>query len=141
MNEMQAAFGLLELRYVDGAIARRRELDTIYPPGTGRRARRRGAALGEWQHNYGYFPIFVAAALPARARTRLRTGSRMKGIFGRRYFYPLISEFRCTAVSLGRNRAAAGRARIAERVLCLPALSRPHRRAGARRDPHAVRSG
>ena len=93
MNEIQAAFGLLELKYVDEAIAQRRAIDARYrdllsgvvgitcleePPDT----------VG----NFAYFPIFVDADYPI-SRDALDQRLRDSGIYARRYFYPLISEF------------------------------------------------
>jgi hypothetical protein len=133
MNEMQAAFGLLELRYVDGAIARRRSLDTIYRQGLAGVPGVEVPALGDWQHNYGYFPIFVGPPYPL-ARDALYEQLKGKGHLRTALFYPLISEF---PMYRGLPSAAPERLPvahgIAERVLCLP-LYRPHRRAGARRD-------
>ena len=93
MNEMQAAFGLLQLKHVDEAIAMRRSIDARYRdlldglPGITSLEQ-----SGDTVANFAYFPIFVDAAYPL-TRDALNQRLRSNGIFGRRYFYPLISEF------------------------------------------------
>jgi dTDP-4-amino-4,6-dideoxygalactose transaminase len=93
MNEMQAAFGLLQLRHVDEAIDLRREIDTRYRDLL---AGVRGISCLEPDpntvRNYAYFPIFVDGAYSI-TRDALNQRLRQRGFYGRRYFYPLISEF------------------------------------------------
>jgi dTDP-4-amino-4,6-dideoxygalactose transaminase len=93
MNEIQAAFGLLQLKYVDEAIARRRSIDAKY-----RELLRDVAGITcvaqvpNATSNYGYFPILVDSGY-AISRDALYDRLREHGIYGRRYFFPLISEF------------------------------------------------
>jgi dTDP-4-amino-4,6-dideoxygalactose transaminase len=93
MNEIQAAFGLLQLKYVDNAISRRRTIDALYRellndvPGISCLPERQDATS-----NYGYFPILVDENFPI-SRDALNERLRGHGIFTRRYFYPLITEF------------------------------------------------
>lgn len=121
MNEVQAAFGLLQLRYVDAAISARQRIDERYrnaladvvgvsflaPPADSTR-------------NYSYFPILVDDAYPI-SRDALYQLLKEQGILSRRYFYPLISD-----MSMYRDLASAAPDRlpvaknIADRVLCLP---------------------
>ena len=93
MNELQAAFGLLQLKHIDKAIRRRREIDDHYreqlfsipgitcPP-----------LPADTTNNYSYFPILIGKEYPL-SRDELNDKLRQHGIFPRRYFYPLISEF------------------------------------------------
>lgn len=121
MSEFNAALGLLQLKYVDEAIARRQAIDAAY--------RARLAAVpgirclegsGETVANYAYFPILVG---PQHSRTRdeLYWGLKQRGIHPRRYFYPLISEF---PMYRGLPSAQPDRLPVATRaaaqVLCLP---------------------
>jgi len=121
MNEVQAAFGLLQLKYVDEAIARRRTIDHLYRellagvPGI--------ACLPERADtvpNYAYFPIFVNGKYPL-SRDALHTRLREHGIWSRRYFFPLISEFPMYRglPSAGLDRLAVAAA-ASRSVLCLP---------------------
>lgn len=121
MNEVQAAFGLLQLKHVNKAIRRRQEIDTFYRKEL---ANIRGitfpALPADTQYNYAYFPILVEKEYPL-TRDGLYDKLREHGIFPRRYFYPLISEFpmyRGLPSAARQNLPVAHK--IAENVLCLP---------------------
>lgn len=121
MNEIQSAFGLLQLKYLDQAVRARREIDKRYResladiPGI--------ECVPEPENvtrNYAYFPVLVHADYPL-TRDALYAKLQEYGIFGRRYFYPLISDmpmYRGLNSSRAENLPVA-RA-VAERVLCLP---------------------
>jgi len=121
MSEFNAALGLLQLKYVDDAIARRRIVDAAY------RERLRGVKgihclgnSGETVANYAYFPILVDRDYPM-SRDDLYLAMKNRGIHPRRYFYPLISEF-----PMYRGLPSAHRDNLphateaARKVLCLP---------------------
>jgi dTDP-4-amino-4,6-dideoxygalactose transaminase len=121
MNEIQAAFGLLQLKYVDQAIARRREIDTLYREEL---SDVKGIFLpplpADTQYNFAYFPILVEKEYPL-TRDELDKKLRTHGIVPRRYFYPLISEFpmyRGLPSAARQNLPVAHK--VAESVLCLP---------------------
>lgn len=121
MSEINAAFGMLQLKHVDTAIARRRQLVSQYReqladvPGL-----RCLPGGGETRSNHAYFPILVDDAYPL-SRDALYERLREHGIHARRYFYPLISDFPMyrglPSAQRGNLPVAAG---ISERVLCLP---------------------
>lgn len=121
MNEVQAAFGLLQLRYVGAAISARQRVDERYRNGLADIA---GISvfksLADNTQNYSYFPILVDDAYPM-PRDALYQLLKDQGILSRRYFYPLISEM---PMYRGLPSAAPGRLpvakRISERILCLP---------------------
>lgn len=117
MNEVQAAFGLVQLPYVHDAIAARRNLDAYYRQElagvTGIRC------LGTDQadvSNYAYFPVLIESNYPL-TREDLRLKLKEQGIIARRYFYPLTPDLLGLAVDAASipNAAAA-----AEKILCLP---------------------
>ena len=121
MNEVQAAFGLLQLRHIDRALAARELIDQRY---------RRELAeitgitcLGgsrDTLTNHAYFPIFVGAGYPL-SRDGLYHRLRQEEIHARRYFSPLISEmpmYRGLASASADNLRVAKR--VADEVLCLP---------------------
>lgn len=122
MDEIRAAYGILNLRQVDGAIAARRRIANRY-----REALRDIEGISFFddtpgvRHNYSYFPIFVDAEKFGKTRDELYFKMKEANILGRRYFYPLISEF-----STYRGLPSASRenlpnaCRLAETVLCLP---------------------
>lgn len=121
MSEFNAALGLLQLKYIDDAIARRKVIDVIY------RERLRGVKglrclgdSGEKVANYAYFPILVDDDYPI-SRDDLYQALKDVGIHPRRYFYPLISDFpmyRGLPSSHRDNLPVAAKA--ARQVLCLP---------------------
>lgn len=121
MNEVQAAFGVLQLQYIDGAIERRKAIDQRY------RARLKGVAglscLPEpvdSLQNYSYFPIFVGDSF-GLSRDELYLKLKNYKINSRRYFYPLISE-----MPMYRGLPSAAKQNLphahatAQQVLCLP---------------------
>jgi dTDP-4-amino-4,6-dideoxygalactose transaminase len=121
MNEIQAAFGLLQLKHIDEAIAIRRSVDMRYrltlAGTTGLTVPKAGLNATQ---NYSYFPILVDDAFPL-SRDELYQKLNAHGILSRRYFYPLISNFplyRSLASSNEENLPVA--TDIASRVLCLP---------------------
>ena len=121
MSEFNAALGLLQLKHIDEALARRKVIDRTY------RERLRDVKgihclgdAGETRANYAYFPILVQPGY-ALSRDALNQRMRDKGIFPRRYFYPLISEFpmyRGLPSAHRENLPVASAAAL--QVLCLP---------------------
>jgi dTDP-4-amino-4,6-dideoxygalactose transaminase len=121
MSEIQAAFGLLQLGHIDGAIAARGRIDARYREGLhdvrGIHCLEPSAAR---RANHSYFPILVQPDYPLR-RDALYERLRQHQIHGRRYFYPLISDFpmyRGLPSAAPANLPVARR--VAEQVICLP---------------------
>lgn len=122
MDEIRAAYGLLNLQQVDAAIEKRKNIATRY-----REALRDIPGIRFFddipgiQHNYGYFPIFVNAKEYGMSRDNLYFKLQKQGIYGRRYFYPLISTFstyRGLPSANPNNLPIA--TRLADEVICLP---------------------
>lgn len=121
LNELQAAFGLLHLKYADQALSRRRAIDAHYRHALAELAPIRCLPLHAARYaNHGYFPIFVREDAGIR-RDAVYAGLRAQGVMARRYFHPLISEF-----PMYRHLPSAAPARLpvarraAAEVLCLP---------------------
>lgn len=121
MSEFNAALGMLQLKYIGQALSRRGEIDRRYREGlAGVKGIRCVGLSGETVPNFSYFPILVEADFPI-SRDELNDRLRESGIFARRYFYPLISEF-----SMYRGLASANRdnlpvaTHMSRQVLCLP---------------------
>ena len=121
MSEMNAAMGLLQLKYFDQAIARRKAVDTAYREQLrGIRGIRCMPVAGNCSANYAYFPILVEPDYPV-FRDMLYQELKDHGIHARRYFYPLISDFpmyRGLPSAHTDNLPVA--TRVAGQVLCLP---------------------
>lgn len=94
MNEVQAAYGLLQLKYVDHSIAKRKKINDLYKELL---SDVKGLSLiydqNDVVHNYAYFPIFIDDQTFGISRDELNEYMKTHKIFGRRYFYPLISQF------------------------------------------------
>jgi len=120
MDEVRAAYGLLNLKQVDVAIeARHRVADTY------REALHSVAGITVFDdmpgvhHNYSYFPILVDAEKYGMTRDELYFKMKESGVLGRRYFYPLISDFATYRVCPGADRIPNAR-KMADSVICLP---------------------
>lgn len=122
MDEVRAAYGLLNLRQVDEAIEKRHRVAVIYREALhGVKGIRFFNDLPDVRHNYSYFPIFVNAEEYGMTRDELYFKMKEKGVFGRRYFYPLISTFstyRGLPSAALENLPEANK--IANEVICLP---------------------
>lgn len=122
MNEVSAAFGLLQLRYIGQALLRRQKIDNAYREYllTVSGLRCLPVSPATTRANNAYFPVLVESDFPLK-RDELYQFMRRHGINVRRYFYPLISDF-----SMYRGLPSAAPANlpvarsIADRVLCLP---------------------
>ncbi|MBI2731784.1 MAG: DegT/DnrJ/EryC1/StrS family aminotransferase [Aquabacterium sp.] len=121
MSELNAALGLLQLQHVGKAIARRKEIDALY---RSLLSDVKGIRLMEpppdTDVNCSYFPILVEPDYPL-ARDVLYQQMKDAGINGRRYFYPLISDF---PMYRGLPSASASLLPVAKatssRIICLP---------------------
>lgn len=122
MDEMRSAYGLLNLKQVDVAIKARHKVAISY-----REALKDVEGIEFWndipgvKHNYSYFPIFVDASKYGMTRDELYFKMREQGVLGRRYFYPLISDFsayRGLPSATKENLPVA--TKMAESVICLP---------------------
>lgn len=119
LTEFAAAMGLCNLRHVDEEIALRREAALRY------RQRLTGMAgivlcpeqLGVMS-NYAYMPVCFVPGILGCTRDDVLVRLNENGIFARKYFYPLCSEFPICAAFEKRDTPVAKR--ISEQILCLP---------------------
>jgi len=125
VDEVRSAYGLLQLKYVDGEIAKRQKVAAFYREHlkdlSGIRVLQ---DLPGVTHNYGYFPILVDALAYGMTRDALYEKFKAYGIYTRRYFYPLCSHFptyRKLPSAEASNLAVAEQ--VANKVLCLPIFS------------------
>lgn len=125
MSEINAAFGLLQLKNIDAALARRKEIDARYRRNL---AHVRGidciSPPPDVTPNHAYFPILVKPDFPL-SRDQLFMELRENNIYARRYFHPLISDFpmyRGMPSAAPSNLPAARAA--AEQIICLPLYPR-----------------
>jgi dTDP-4-amino-4,6-dideoxygalactose transaminase len=120
MSEINAAFGLLQLKYIDQALARRRAIAERYLQLLEKIPGLTYVGPRHVSSNNGYFPVLVGDQF-GLGRDALYLALREQSIMVRRYFYPLISDFpmyRGLPSALPANLPKAGY--VAERILCLP---------------------
>lgn len=122
MDEVRSAYGLLNLKQVDAAIEARHQVAIKY-----REVLRNVEGVTFFddipgvRHNYSYFPIFIDAKKYGMTRDELYFKMKEQNVLGRRYFYPLISEF---STSRGLESAKPENLpeahKMADSVICLP---------------------
>ena len=122
LNELQSAFGLLCLKHFEKGVGARKRISECYRQelkhvsGITVLGERKGVTP-----NYSYFPVFVDPQKYGHARDELYERLKTHGIYGRRYFYPLISDF-----PTYRGLPSASRSNLpvaaaaADQVICLP---------------------
>jgi dTDP-4-amino-4,6-dideoxygalactose transaminase len=122
MNEIQAAYGLLQLKYVDENISKRKAIAELYRNEfTNMLGIKVLNDLENVDHSYSYFPILIDAKKFGKTRDELYDELKKHSIYGRRYFYPLISQFpsyRGLTSAKPNNLPIAEE--VAKQVICLP---------------------
>jgi dTDP-4-amino-4,6-dideoxygalactose transaminase len=122
LNEMQAAFGLMQLKYIDSSIEKRKAITEMYHnlligmPGIHFLPNMDGVTLC-----YSYFPILVDEEIYGMSRDGLYEKLKENKVYGRRYFYPLISNFlpyRELPSATSENLPIANK--LSMQILCLP---------------------
>ena len=122
MDEVRAAYGLLNLKQVDEAIEKRHQVAIRYREALQNvKGVRFFDDMTGVRHNYSYFPVIINAEEFGMTRDELYFKMQEKGVFGRRYFYPLISTFStyCGLPSATPENLPVA-TRIANEVICLP---------------------
>ena len=121
MNELQAAFGLLQLDLIDDQIRKRKEISDLYQELLINITGIQG--IKDVQNstlNYSYFPIFIKPDYKL-SRDELYLKLRDHNIYCRRYFYPLISQFPVySKIESACNGKLSIASTLAEQVICLP---------------------
>ncbi|MBP8042519.1 MAG: DegT/DnrJ/EryC1/StrS family aminotransferase [Bacteroidales bacterium] len=122
MNEVQAAMGLLQLKYMDIALQKRKQVSDFYFENLkNTNGLRLLSPEANVVYNYAYFPVFVDEKTFGRNRDELFEALEKNNIYGRRYFHPLITQFpsysHFATAQPGLMPAAE---KIADQVICLP---------------------
>jgi len=122
MDEIRSAYGLCNLKHIDAAIDVRKKVTSMYRENLKNIP---GISFFDEQaevtYNYSYFPIFVNEKEYGMSRDNLYEKMKLENVFGRRYFYPLISSF-----TMYRELPSAKPENLpiamgmAESVICLP---------------------
>jgi dTDP-4-amino-4,6-dideoxygalactose transaminase len=122
MNELQAAYGLVQLKYIDKYITKRKVIAELY---RNELARTKGIRvlydIEGIDNSYTYFPILIDAKIYGTTRDEVYEKLKENNIFGRRYFYPLISQFPpYRGLPSAKKENLPVSEKIAEEVICLP---------------------
>ncbi|WP_198596983.1 DegT/DnrJ/EryC1/StrS family aminotransferase, partial [Vibrio sp. 10N.261.52.A1] len=122
MNEIQAAYGLLQLEYVDEQIEKCKKISNFYREALSNTT---GIQLipefDGISYNYSYFPILIEEDLYGMSRDELFTYLAEHNIMVRKYFYPLVSNFsEYEGVPSGATTSLPVANSASSRVLCLP---------------------
>ncbi len=122
LNEVQAAYGLLQLKYIDGFIARRKEITALYQSLLKNiEGIRFLDDMDTITHGYSYFPILINKDKFGRNRDEVYETLKTNNIFARRYFYPLISTFEpYNKLESSASENLPNATIAATEVLCLP---------------------
>lgn len=122
MDEIRAVYGLLNLRQVDAAIESRHQVAIKY-----REALKDVEGITYFEdmegvrHNYSYFPIFIDEKKFGISRDALYEKMKEANVLGRRYFYPLISEFSTyRGLESADPKNLPNAHKMANSVICLP---------------------
>ncbi|TDS88335.1 dTDP-4-amino-4,6-dideoxygalactose transaminase [Rahnella sp. BIGb0236] len=121
MSEINAAFGLVQLKHIDKAIGQRQEIDKNY---RNELAKIQGITVpnpsAQANSNFSYFPVLIESDF-RMSRDELYNELKKNNILSRRYFYPIISNM---PMYRGIESASIGNLPIAnktsDKVLCLP---------------------
>ncbi|NUZ10664.1 DegT/DnrJ/EryC1/StrS family aminotransferase [Pseudoalteromonas sp. McH1-7] len=118
LNEIQAAFGLVTLSKVGDAIKARKKIAQTYDFAL---ANVKGIRLlnnsSNVQANYSYYPILVERNDLHISRDKLFDKLKENNILARRYFYPLVTDFK--AYESDNYDPFFARC-VSENVICLP---------------------
>jgi dTDP-4-amino-4,6-dideoxygalactose transaminase len=130
LNEIQAALGLVNLKYMDAEREKRRKIGEIYHYHLGQVE---GLTLNQLpanvQHSYQYFPIRINEKKFGASRDKVFDTLKSYNVFSRKYFYPLCSDIPCYRHIPSSEPANLPVAQtVVKEALCLPfygALSIP----------------
>lgn len=117
MNEFSAAMGLVNLRYLDGNIEKRKALTARYDSNLEElKQLKRLERKSNVRSNYAYYPVVIDSDCGVSAQD-LMDRLQEHNVYGRRYFYPssdrmpVFKEFRCDCPNAHI---------ISDHIVCLP---------------------
>lgn len=120
MNEFQAAMGLCNLRHLRHEIAKRAEVHALYDELLSHtRGIRLPVAQPGVESNYAYYPVVFEGG--RAVRDAVCDALAREGVYARKYFYPLITDFECYRGKPGFDPALTPVARrVSDGVATLP---------------------
>lgn len=119
MNEMCAAMGVCNLRHLDEEIAKRKTVaERYWDRLEGVRGLRVMRPSEHVTSNYAYLPVVFDDGFGA-TRDDVMLALRREGVFTRKYFYPLVTDFACYHGQFDSSRTPVA-SYVADHVLTLP---------------------
>lgn len=120
MNEFQAAMGLINLKYIDEQIDKRKKIAQLY-------REQLKEVKGVYflddnknvKHNYSYFPILINESITKINRNEIYEKLKEYNVFTRKYFYPLVTDFECYRGQYNDEELINAKF-VSERILTLP---------------------
>jgi dTDP-4-amino-4,6-dideoxygalactose transaminase len=121
MSEVQAAMGLLQLKYVGEAIEKRKNLSCRYSEGLKDVAGLKIlGSIDDVTSNYSYYPVFINGNCK-QTRDEVHRALADEQVFARKYFYPALSDFSHYKPNAQRSGFDLTEAeKLSSEVLCLP---------------------
>ena len=117
MHEEEAALGLLQLKYLDKNISKRKDIYEFYINSLESINNIRILSLTKFlKYNYAYFPVFFNEGI--LVRDKIYNKLQENNIFCRKYWYPLITNHSMYRSLVGYDLPNARK--LSESVLCLP---------------------
>ncbi len=122
MNELQAAYGLVQLKHVDDYISKRKSIAELYWHKLKNiKGLRMLYDIPGVRHSYTYFPILIDENSYGSSRDTVYKVLKDNNIYGRRYFYPLISQFPTyRGLISAKLENLPNASKVASQVICLP---------------------
>ena len=123
MTEIHAAMGLCNLRHIEEFFEKRKNVVERYRERLGGINGIRVCPVQEKvESNYAYFPVVFEEEVTGVGRDKIAEVLAAEGIYARKYFYPLCSDFEiCKSLNIESNVPVAKY--ISDRVLTLPCYS------------------
>lgn len=122
MSEINAAFGLLQLKHIDAAIQKRKDIHHFYHDTLGKtEGIKLPTPVNQAVSNHSYYPIIIEPTYHL-SRDELYEELRRHNIYARRYFYPLISSHMMYQRSVDEGILKNAKS-VSEKILCLPMSS------------------
>ncbi|MEK3825524.1 aminotransferase class I/II-fold pyridoxal phosphate-dependent enzyme [Paenibacillus sp. FSL K6-1558] len=121
MNEFQAAMGLVNLKYVETNINKRKLITDTYVnllqdiPGI----QLLNYSSDNTEYNYSYFPVLFDPILFGASRDTVKELLEKNNIFTRKYFFPLATDYDCFQGEFSGFDLPYAKA-ISDKVLTLP---------------------
>ena len=120
MNEFEAAMGICNLRHVDEEIEKRKKVVECYRERLeGVEGLKLNSIQNDVKSNYAYFPILIEATKFGSTRDEVCRKLMENGIYARKYFYPLTSDFECYRDRFDSEQTPVA-LRVSREVMTLP---------------------